>query len=120
MAPGVGLHLPTEVLIIIIGFLFEDWSTNLEPSQASRQQRDIYNFCLVSRHWYSVGISYLYDRPYIYLNGQFNELVQTVCQNNMGVVSVFGSMMKQLDLGIMDLEEYSSQLADLLQCLPTL
>ncbi|OKP14712.1 hypothetical protein PENSUB_11470 [Penicillium subrubescens] len=74
MTSGIRSHLPTEVLIIIIGFLFEDLSTNLGTSQTSLQQRDIYNFCLVSCHWYSVGISYLHDSPYIYLNGHSNEL----------------------------------------------
>jgi hypothetical protein len=67
-----------------------------------------------------VGVSYLYDSPYIYLNGQFDELVQTICQDDMGIVSVFGSMMKQLDLGVMGLQGYDNQLADLLQRLPTL
>ncbi|OQE95405.1 hypothetical protein PENNAL_c0002G01651 [Penicillium nalgiovense] len=68
------VHLPTEVLILIAKFIFDDRCTEYPSSQVTLQR-----FCLVSRQWYSVGIEFLYYRPQLGEGNSFSLFTNTVC-----------------------------------------
>ncbi|CAG8887898.1 unnamed protein product [Penicillium egyptiacum] len=68
------VHLPTEVLILIAKFIFDDWRTDYPSFQVTLQR-----FCLVSRQWYSAGIEFLYYRPQLGEGNSFSLFTKTVC-----------------------------------------
>lgn len=92
------VHLPTEVLILIAKFIFDDWPTEYPRSQVTLQR-----FCLVSRQWYSVGIEFLYYRPQLGGGNSFSLFTNTVCppirsrKRNVDL----GSLVHDLDLSVL-------------------
>ena len=83
------VYLPTEVLIHIAKFIFDDWRNNAEPSFQVTLQR----FCSVSRQWYSAGIEFLYYRPQLDKGNSFLLFTNTVCP------SIRSRERRKVDLG---------------------
>jgi hypothetical protein len=69
------VHLPTEILIHIAKFIFDDWRDTDPPFFQVTLQR----FCAVSRQWYSAGIEFLYYRPQLDEGNSFSLFTNTVC-----------------------------------------
>lgn len=69
------VHLPTEVLIHIASFIYDEWSED----SSYNSQLILRNFCLVSRQWYSAGIGFLYARPQLDQGNSFSLFTNTVC-----------------------------------------
>lgn len=69
------VHLPTEILIHIAKFIFDDWRNTDPPFFQVTLQR----FCAVSRQWYSAGIEFLYYRPQLDEGNSFLLFTNTVC-----------------------------------------
>ncbi|KAJ5835083.1 hypothetical protein N7447_001109 [Penicillium robsamsonii] len=91
------VHLPTEVLIHIAGFIFDGWRTLDGPFFQVTLQR----FCAVSSQWYSAGIEFLYYRPQLDRGNSFSLFTKTVCpsiRSRERKVDL-GSLVHVLDLG---------------------
>lgn len=56
-------QLPTEVMLIIAELTWSIIEPDEDGDALLPRQRRMHNFCLVSRQWYSAGISYLYACP---------------------------------------------------------
>lgn len=78
-----GTYLPTEVIFLLAEFL--DVVGDKGPPEGSIEdvmlgrQKAFFNFCLVSRQWYSVGITFLYRCPYFPAGQGFRDFANTVC-----------------------------------------
>lgn len=96
-----GLYLPTEILLIIAAMLWFDQSYDPDGMKMMERQKTFYNFCLVSRQWYSVGIPHLYRVPQIWQGNKFLQFTNTVCPPRGAKKSQmdFGSLVKILHLG---------------------
>ncbi|KAJ5667105.1 hypothetical protein N7507_002969 [Penicillium longicatenatum] len=103
-------YFPTEVLMLIADYVYdlatymEDASNRVELEQAAELQRQntLYNFCLVSHQWYSVGVELLYRKPSISNGNRFLKFTQSVCppiKTKNKTKSDRGSMIQVLDLG---------------------
>ncbi|KAJ5944035.1 hypothetical protein N7516_004203 [Penicillium verrucosum] len=68
------VYLPTEILIHIAKFIFDDWCNDIPSFQVTLQR-----FCAVSRQWYSAGIEFLYREPYLWKGNSFSLFTNTVC-----------------------------------------
>lgn len=81
------------------------------------RQRRMYNFCLVSRQWYSAGISYLYACPELRTGETLEKFTRTVTQpvcNSARSDVEFGLMVYILKLGHFVDRDYDSLTAPLL------
>lgn len=109
-------HLPTEILIIIAGMLWHDQTYDPGGMSLVERQKNFHSFCLVSRQWYSVGISYLYDFPQLWQGNKFVQFTNTVSPP-LGVKKSkvdLGSLVKILHLGNLVHQSSNSQTARLL------
>lgn len=98
MPSSPAMDLPTEVLVIIIRFPFDELVIG-------HRQSSIYNFSPVCRQWYLVAIAYLYHTPFLDQNCQFAQLFNTVCHLDVGDAPRLGSMVKELDMGALHLKD---------------
>lgn len=94
------VYLPNEIL-----YLFAQCVHNfyLDPptAESSRiRQQTLYNFCLISRRWYSVGIEFLYWQPRFFKGNSFTKFANTLCPPKDARKSRadFGSMVRVLSL----------------------
>lgn len=81
-----------------------------------KKQTDFWSFCLVSRQWYSVGISYLYKCPQLWLGNKFRLFTNTVSPplgTKRGKVDL-GSLVNVLYLGNLVHQSSNSQTSRLL------
>lgn len=87
------VHLPTEVLILIVSFAASD-------KNECRRQSTLYACCLVSHQWYSAAIAFLYKRPRLYRGRAFQKFTNTVCPPIAARKSKLnlGSLVRRLDL----------------------
>jgi hypothetical protein len=84
-------YLPDELLLEILLYI-EAWDTLSRQSSLAR-------FVGVNRQWYDVGVSKLYERPY--LAGRAYELfVRTVCPSVLAHIkpSALSGLVRELDL----------------------
>ena len=83
------VHLPPEVLLQILSYI---------PYQPS-SQNILYNFCLVSRSWYSVAISRLYHTP-LFTGKNYLPLVSTICPSINAHIrkSELAKLVRRLDM----------------------
>ncbi|KAF2805284.1 uncharacterized protein BDZ99DRAFT_524994 [Mytilinidion resinicola] len=89
-APGrLSSYLPDEILLEILSHL----------PQTPTGQADINSFCLVSRQWYDVGITRLYERPHLIGSGYLC-FVRTICPSILPHIrkSELASLVKTLNL----------------------
>lgn len=80
------------------------------------RQKTFHSFCLVSRQWYSVGISYLYDFPQLWQGNKFAQFTNTVSPPH-GVTKSkvdLGSLVKVLHLGYLVHQSSNSQTSRLI------
>lgn len=98
-SPSRSVFLPTEVVFLVAEFLDQiDEDESTEESLIARQ-RAFYSFCLVSRQWYSVGISFLYQCPFFPAGNGFTKFAHTLCPpRGIKRKADFGSMVKTLSL----------------------
>lgn len=87
---GESGYLPDELLLEILSYF--------PPRPAS--QSDLYRFCLVSRQWYDLGISHLYEHP-ILVGSAYQLFVRTICPSINAHIrkSELASLVRTLDLG---------------------
>ncbi|KAJ5266717.1 hypothetical protein N7478_009525 [Penicillium angulare] len=91
-------YLPTEVVMEIANWV------NGTAMRWSRRQRQsvLYNFCLVNRQWYSVGIEKLYQSPILWTGNSFEKFTRTICpsskEKKSGMKMDLGSLIHNLDL----------------------
>ncbi|KAJ5748828.1 uncharacterized protein N7511_010524 [Penicillium nucicola] len=81
MTSGKQVYLPTEILVEIAEYI-RDFREDGDVSQTNHPflyQTTLYNFCLVSRRWYSAGIEMLYSQPDITRGNSFALFTSTVC-----------------------------------------
>ncbi|OQD77769.1 hypothetical protein PENDEC_c002G01421 [Penicillium decumbens] len=97
-SPSHSVFLPTEVVFLVAEFL--DQIDEDESSQALlARQRAFYSFCLVSRQWYSVGISFLYQAPFFPAGNGFIKFAHTLCPpRGVKRKADLGSLVKTLSL----------------------
>lgn len=98
-----GVYLPTEILQLIADYVHLSCPDPLILADASSvriRQQALYNFCLVSRQWYSAGIEYLYWQPQFFGGNSFKKFADTLCPPKGARKSQadFGSMVKVLSL----------------------
>ncbi|KAJ6092751.1 hypothetical protein N7486_008040 [Penicillium sp. IBT 16267x] len=116
MAPVEFNYFPTEVLILIAEYVY-DVKTYMEDAHNRaeyafncaqlncaelKRQNALYNFCLVSHQWYSVGVELLYREPSISDGNRFVKFTQTVCppiKTKNKTKSDMASMIHDLSLG---------------------
>lgn len=97
-SPSRSVFLPTEVVFLIAEFLNQT-DEDESPQSLVARQRAFYSFCLVSRQWYSVGISFLYQRPVFPGGNGFTKFAHTMCPpRGVKTKADFGSMVKTLSL----------------------
>lgn len=89
-------YLPTEIVLLIAQKL--DSKAKREPYEENFRPRQhaFYNFCLVSRQWYSVGVGFLYECPLFLAGNAFEKFADTICSSRdsrKGNVD-FGSLVK--------------------------
>ncbi|KAJ5390058.1 uncharacterized protein N7496_001126 [Penicillium cataractarum] len=109
-------HLPTEILLVIAEMLWHDEMFDRGGMILMDRQRSFHSFCLVSRQWYSVGISYLYDCPQLWKGNKFAQFTNTVSPP-LGVKKSkvdLGSLVKVLHLGSLVHQSSNSQTSRLL------
>lgn len=96
------IHLPDEIILLIIDHLATDQST-------------LAACCYISRQWHGVVLPYLYARPQLYGKG-FERFARTVCPSiNLHVRrSPLSSLIKELDLGRLVHQSSKSMTARLL------
>lgn len=63
---------------MIANYLWLDFSYDPSGMGHLQKQATFFSFCLVSRQWYSVGISYLYKCPQLWLGNKFQLFTNTV------------------------------------------
>ncbi|KAF2192498.1 hypothetical protein K469DRAFT_717041 [Zopfia rhizophila CBS 207.26] len=85
----LGAHLPDELLLEILSYL----------SPGRDFQSTLASFCLVCKQWYNVGISLLYESPYL-AGRSYDLFVQTICPSiNAHILkSELAGLVKELDL----------------------
>ncbi|KAL5366030.1 F-box domain protein [Aspergillus floccosus] len=89
------IHLPTELIVLIVSFVAAD--------EANRRQSTLYNCCLVSRQWYSAAISFLYERPCLNSGVAFKHFTETISPR-IGARSSklnLGTLVHRLDLHLL-------------------
>lgn len=109
-------HLPSEILIIIADMLWLDDTYDPGNMSLVERQKTFHSFCLVSRQWYSVGISYLYDFPQLWQGNKFVQFTNTVSPPLGAKKSKvdLGSLVKVLHLGFLVHQSSNSQTSRLL------
>jgi len=96
----------------------EDVHNRVEHAHLKRQNA-LYNFCLVSHQWYSVGVELLYRWPRLSDGNKFVNFTQTVCppiktKTKTKTKSDMGSMIHVLNLGQLVHQSSNSMTARLL------
>ncbi|OOQ83063.1 hypothetical protein PEBR_38486 [Penicillium brasilianum] len=109
-------HLPTEILLVIAEMLWHDEMYAPGGMILMDRQKNFHSFCLVSRQWYSVGISYLYDFPQLWQGNKFVQFTNTVSPPLGAKKSKvdLGSLVKVLHLGYLVHQSSNSQTSRLL------
>ena len=101
--------LPTEVLHVILRFVqqFRD---------SDQRTHALWSFCLVSKSWYTVGISALYEAP-VLTNKTFDKFARTLCPPVNSHVRHVGleNLVKRLHMGNLAYESTKSLTARLLR-----
>lgn len=94
MHPFRRIHLPTEILVLIVSF-----AASNEDDDA-RRQSTMYACCLVSPQWYSVAVAFLYERPRLDKGLSFKKFTDTVCPPIAARKSKLnlGNLVRRLDL----------------------
>lgn len=96
-------QLPIEVMLMIAELTWSIVERDEEGDALLPRQRRMYNFCRVSRQWYSAGISYLYACPELRTWGSLvkftDALSPPVCTDTRGGSIDLGSMVYILKLG---------------------
>ena len=87
------IYLPTEIVVQIVHFI----ATTTEDQE---RQGTLHACCLISRHWYSVAVSFLYGRPVFRDGIALKRFADTVCSPNHAQKSRLnlGSFVRYLDL----------------------
>lgn len=96
MSPGANIALPPEILDLVARHLDAPSPEHDETKRTSHfesKQRDLYNFCLVSRAWYQAGNAYLYACPVSTTKENVKQFVRTICatgtrSNNLAAMVV--------------------------------
>ena len=121
MCSSASTHLPTEVVINIAELLFDltlyqNKRNALAEDNRMERQHTFYNFCLVSRQWYSAGVEYLYRHPQLSSGNRFVKFGQTICPSVSSIKSKvdLGSMVQCLLLGDLVHQSSNSMTARLL------
>ena len=97
--PSRSVFLPTEIVFLVAVFLDHIDEDDSSRESLNARQRAFYNFCLVCPQWYSVGVSFLYQRPYFPGGNGFTKFAQTLCPpRGIKRKADFGSMVKELSL----------------------
>lgn len=96
--------------------LWLDFSYDSSGMGQMQKQTNLYSFCLVSRQWYSVGISYLYKFPQLWLGNKFLLFTNTVSPPIGAKKSKvdLGSLVNVLHLGNLVHQSSNSQTSRLL------
>ncbi|KAJ5684290.1 uncharacterized protein N7477_000635 [Penicillium maclennaniae] len=98
-SPSHSVFFPTEIVFLVAEFLDHIDEDDSSQDSLSTRQRAFYNFCLVSAQWYSVGVSFLYQRPYFPGGNGFTKFAHTLCPpRGVKRKANFGSMVKVLSL----------------------
>lgn len=111
----VAPDLPVEVLILIAQFLY--WGGEERNDSLFSRQRNLYNFCLIGRAWYSAGIEFLYRSPQLARGNKFSNFLSTVSPQSRAKKSKvdLGSLVKELFLQELVHHSSPSQTARLLK-----
>ncbi|KAJ6131565.1 hypothetical protein N7523_001271 [Penicillium sp. IBT 18751x] len=98
-SPSHSVFLPTEIVFLVAESLDHIDEDDFSQDSLIARQRAFYNFCLVSTQWYSVGVSFLYQRPYFPGGSGFTKFAHTLCPpRGVKRKADFGSMVKVLSL----------------------
>lgn len=94
MHPFRQIHLPTEIVVLIVSFAATD------EDDDARRQSTMYACCLVSRRWYSAAVAFLYERPRLDKGLSFKKFTDTVCPPIAARKSKLnlGNLVRRLDL----------------------
>ena len=100
------VHLPTEVLQLILFFI----------KRGDRSQHSLWACCLVSRQWYSATVSSLYQSPSL-LGRNFQSFSRTICPPvNAHIRRVeLAQYVKHLDMSALAYDSSNSKTARLLR-----
>lgn len=110
-------QLPTEVMLMIAELTWSTIEHDEEGDALLPRQRRMYNFCLVSRQWYSAGISYLYACPELRTWNSLVKFTNTLSppvSDHAGAERNLGSMVYILKLGHLRNQNFNDLVARLL------
>jgi hypothetical protein len=115
MGDFVAPDLPVEILILIAQFLY--WADEGRKDSLLSRQKNMYNFCLLGRAWYSAGIEFLYRSPQLARGNKFGNFLSTVSPQSRAKKSNvdLGSLVKELLLQELVHHSSPSQTARLLK-----
>ena len=85
------IYLPTEIVVQIVRFI---------AAETSCRQSSLYTCCLISRQWYSVAVSFLYEKPQVGSGATFKLFADTIAPPIRARKSRvnLGSLVRRLDL----------------------
>lgn len=115
MGDFVAPDLPVEILILIAQFLY--WADEGQKDSLLSRQKNMYNFCLLGRAWYSASIEFLYRSPQLARGNKFGNFLSTVSPQSRAKKSKvdLGSLVKELHLQELVHHSSPSQTARLLK-----
>ncbi|KAJ5094530.1 hypothetical protein N7456_010391 [Penicillium angulare] len=113
-----GAYLPTEVVMEIASWLDHPLMF-IGRAHLARRQAALYNFCLVNRQWYSVGIEILYRIPMLWSGNSFEKFTRTICpstkERRSSMKLDLGSLVRNLNLSKLVHQSSNSKTSRLLK-----